>query len=135
MILAHGELKELNSMEGILSTIKKLLGVSNEDVSFDVDILVYINTTLSTLSQLGLVEADKHPIISPSDIWYDLLGSRTDLEMVKTYIHLSTKMMFDPPPNSAAIEAINRKIAELEWRIANLETNKGVIVSEPIITE
>lgn len=119
-------------MEGILNSIKKLLGVSKDDESFDFDILVYINAALAQLSQLGLSEVDKHPIVSTTDTWFDLIGDRTDLENVKTYIYLKTKMIFDPPPNSAAIESINRMIAELEWRIANLETNKGVIIDEPI---
>ena len=48
------------------------------------------------------------------------------LEVVKTYIHFKVKSMFDPPTSSALIEANKNIIAELEWRINNLEVNKGV---------
>ncbi len=113
-------------MDSILSTIKKTLGIAQEDISFDVDIIIFINSTLFILSQLGLKEADTTPIIDDITTWEDLLGTRTDLEVVKTYIHFKTKNMFDPPTNSASAEAYNRVIAELEWRIANLEINKGV---------
>lgn len=117
-------------MNGILATIKKTLGIPQDDSSFDVDILLFINTNLAILSQLGIKEADATPIVEDITTWDDLLGERKDLECVKTFIHFKTKMMFDPPTNSAGIEAINRIVAELEWRIANVETNKGVMTNE-----
>lgn len=117
-------------MKNILETIKKLLGIPKEDQSFDVDIIIYINSTLGVLSQLGLTEADKLPIIDEFTDWTSLLSTRTDLEMVKTYICMKTKLMFDPPTSSVAMEALNRTIAELEWRIANTKV-KEVIPDEP----
>lgn len=111
----------------ILTTIKKSpVGISENDYSYDADILLYINTTLAILSQLGLNEADKLPIINEDHTWEDLLGDRTDLEMVKTYIGSQVKLMFDPPSSTAALESLKRSIAELEWRITNLSINKGV---------
>lgn len=104
-------------MTTILQDIKQILGVSKDDDSFDTDILLYINATMSILSDLGLKEADNQPIISYDDIWEDFLGDRKDLEFVKSYIGFKTKMMFDPPTSSAAMESYNRLINELEWRI------------------
>lgn len=116
-------------MTGILSTIKKTIGIAQEDVSFDEDLILYINATLLILSQLGLKEADKTPVINSETTWDELLGDRTDLEVVKTYIHFKVKNMFDPPTSSALMEANKNIIAELEWRINNLEINKGVTTS------
>lgn len=113
-------------MYGILTTIKKTIGIAQEDTSFDQDLLIYINATLMIISQLGITEADKFPIVDADDTWDDLIGDRTDLEILKTYIHFKVKGMFDPPTNSAAIQANNNIIAELEWRINNLDRNKGV---------
>lgn len=114
----------------VLSTIKKTIGISDEDKSFDIDLLLHINTTLLILSQLGLKEADITPMIDEETTWEQLLGGRTDLEVVKTYIYFKVKNMFDPPTNSAGLEANNKLIAELEWRINNITTNKGVIINE-----
>lgn len=114
-------------MPGILDTIKKTLGIATEDTSFDVDLILFINSTLFILSQLGLKEAYTMSIIDKTTLWTALIGARKDLEIVKTYILFKTKLMFDPPTNSAALEALKRAIDEQEWRIANLETNKGVI--------
>ena len=113
-------------MVEILATIKKTLGIATVDDSFDVDIILYINATLLILSQLGLKEADKLQVIDELTTWDELFGLRTDLEVVKTYINFKVKSMFDPPTNSASAEANKRIIDELEWRIANLERNKGV---------
>lgn len=116
------------TMRSILTTVKKLLGISEEDYSFDVDILLYINTTIALLSQLGLSEADKLSIVDEDSTWTDLIGDRKDLEFVKTYICMKSKMMFDPPTNSSAIQATERMIDELEWRISNLDRNKGGVI-------
>ena len=113
-------------MTGILATIKKTIGIAQEDTSFDEDLLLYINATMLILSQLGLKEADVSNPINSETTWADLLGDRTDLEVVKTYIHFKVKSMFDPPTSSALIEAHKNIIAELEWRINNLEIIKGV---------
>lgn len=116
-------------MKNILETVKKLIGIPKEDTSFDVDIIIYINSTLVILSQLGLSEADKLPVVDEFTDWTNLLADRTDLEIVKSYISMKTKLMFDPPTSSVAMEALNRTIAEMEWRIANHQV-KEVINNE-----
>lgn len=115
-------------MPGILATIKKAIGIAQEDTSFDIDLLMFINTSLLILSQIGLVEADKFPIVDVDDTWTDLLGGRADLEIVKSYIYLKVKLMFDPPTNSAAVESIKQLINEHEWRISNLKIINSINV-------
>ena len=122
-------------MEGpILSSVKELLGISYEDESFDFEILMHINATLSVLFQMGVEEAGDTPIIDVTTTWRELFGDRTDLEMVKTYIYFKVKSMFDPPTNSAGLESLNRVMKEFEWRINNLQTinhtSKEVIKDE-----
>lgn len=114
----------------MLDTIKKALGLSLEDNSFDMDIIMYINAAIAILSQLGLQEADAMPVIDSSTEWPDFLGERSDLELVKTYIYFRVKIMFDPPTNTAALDAIKNTIENQEWRIVNLPTIKGVIQND-----
>lgn len=40
--------------DSILTSIKKLLGIGEDDTSFDTDILLHINSTFSVLTQLGI---------------------------------------------------------------------------------
>ena len=43
-----------NSMESILTSIKKLLGIQEECEDFDTDIIIHINTVFTILNQLGV---------------------------------------------------------------------------------
>ena len=96
-----------------------MLGISPEDTSFDVNVIMNINTALSILMDLGLTEVEDQLVIDDKMTWDDLLGGRTDIEYVKTYVYQKVKLIFDPPTSTAAIDAMQRSINELEWRICN----------------
>ena len=101
----------------ILTSIKKLLGIAEEDTSFDQDIIMHINTVFAVLSQLGVGPANGFSIEDDSAIWGDYLGNATNLELVKSYIYMKVRSMFDPPTSSILADAMNKNISELEWRI------------------
>lgn len=106
-------------MDSILTSIKKLLGIEESYEHFDIDIIIGINTVLSILSQLGVGE--KSFSIEDKDAeWKDFLSDMTNLELIKSYIFMKVKLIFDPPQSSAVIEVMNRQISELEWRINEL---------------
>lgn len=112
-------------MDSILNTIKKLLGIDIADDSFDVDIMAIINSIIPALSQMGIGPKNGFIITSADEIWDDYIGSSLiNLEGVKTYLYLKTKLIFDPPTNSTVIEAFNKTLSELEWRMMlAVETN------------
>lgn len=102
----------------ILTSIKKLLGIAEEYTEFDTDIIIHINSAFSILNQLGLGTNDTFSISSSTETWEDFLGDNHKfLEMVKTYIYLKVKVIFDPPTSSYVLNAYNEQIKELEWRI------------------
>lgn len=105
--------------DSVLLSIKQMLGISPEDTSFDVNVIMSINTALTTLMDLGLTEVEDEIVTDDDMTWDDLLGGRTDIEYVKTYVYQKVKMIFDPPTSTAAIDAMQRSINELEWRICN----------------
>ena len=105
--------------DSVLLSIKQMLGISPEDTSFDANVIMSINTALTTLMDLGLTEVEDEIVTDDIMTWDDLLGGRTDIEYVKTYIYQKVKMIFDPPTSTAAIDAMQRSISELEWRICN----------------
>lgn len=104
-------------MDSILTSIKKLLGITEEYEYFDTDIVMYINSAFSVLTQLGVGPKNGFRIEDESSDWSEFLNDDPRLELVKTYVYLKVKLAFDPPLSSAVIEAINRQISELEWRI------------------
>lgn len=104
-------------MDSILVSIKKLLGVDEYCDHFDTDIIIHINSALMVLNQLGVGPSTGFVVTSNSETWSDFLGENKAIESVKTYVYLKTRLVFDPPQTSSVIDAINRQISELEWRI------------------
>jgi hypothetical protein len=104
-------------MDSILNTIKKMIGgIPADDNSFDTDIIVHVNTALATLRQLGVV-GDEAFIEDDTTTWSDIFSDTTKFSMVKTYVYLKVKLLFDPPQNSTTVSSITEQIKELEWRL------------------
>lgn len=106
-------------MESILTSIKLLLGVMEDYEHYDTDIIMHINTVFMILRQIGIGPEEGFSIKDKSTTW-DEYVSTDKIEAVKTYIYLKVRLIFDPPSSSIMVEAINRTISELEWRL-NLE--------------
>ena len=106
-------------MDSILTSIKKLLGVSEDYTQFDDDIIMHINSVFLNLAQLGVGPKTGFSIRDASDEWTDFVDieSNEQLQAIKTYMYLKVKLLFDPPLSSSVIDSINRTIAELEWRL------------------
>ena len=104
-------------MESILTSIKKLLGITEEYDQFDPDIIMHINSVFMILTQLGVGPAEGFSIEDDTAVWTDFIQDIKKLESVKTYIYLKVKLAFDPPRGSAVIESMNRLMNELEWRL------------------
>ena len=102
-------------MDSILTSIKKFLGLEAEYVYFDEDIIIHINSALYRLNTLGIGPHEGFVVTDKTQAWSDFLSARKDLELVKTYVYLKVRLVFDPPQTSFLLEAINKQISELEW--------------------
>jgi len=120
----------------ILDSTKKVLGFDSDYTAFDLDIIMHINATLFTLQQLGVGPDDGYLITGNTETWDLFLTDTKLLSAVKNYVYLKVRMLFDPPATSFAIDAINKQIAELEWRMnVQSENNKMVVViTDPELT-
>lgn len=103
--------------ESILMSVKSMLGIVPECEDFDGQIKLYINTVIAFLRQIGVGPEDGFVVLGPQQTWPELLGDTDRLEMVKAYVGLKVRLMFDPSASSVVTEAINNQIKELEWRI------------------
>lgn len=117
-------------MDSILTSIKKLLGISEDYTNFDTDIIIHINSVFSILTQLGAGPSEGFSISDANGVWSDFINDSTKIELVKTYIYLKVRLIFDPPQSSSVIDAMNRTISELEWRL-----NVAVDPGDPIKSE
>lgn len=106
--------------ESILKSTKEVLGVADSYTVFDQTIIMHINSAFSTLHQLGVGPADGFVVDDETAVWTDfVLAQDTDpsQSMVKTYIYLRVRMLFDPPTTSFLLDAMNKQIQEHEWRL------------------
>lgn len=104
-------------MESILTSIKKLLGISEDETHFDTDVIIHINSVLMVLTQMGVGPSTGFTIVDKDDFWSDFIPDGQNLESVKSYVYMRVKLLFDPPLSSSVIESMNRMISELEWRL------------------
>lgn len=106
----------------ILDSIKKNLGIVPEYTAFDDQIILDINAAFSTLHQLGFGPDEGFEITGIDEFWSDII-EEPRFNFVKSYVCMKVRMMFDPPTSSYALDALNKQIAEYEWRIkSEIET-------------
>lgn len=104
--------------DSILTSIKKMLGITEECTDFDADLIIQINSVLMILTQIGVGPSEGFFIEDKEDFWDDFLEDDIEqLEAVKTFVYLKVRLIFDPPSSSAVAESFNRTISELEWRL------------------
>ena len=99
-------------MESILTSIKLLLGITEDYEAFDQQIIAHINSVFMILTQLG---------VGPQD---EFISDEKKMQIVKSYMYLKVKMLFDPPSSSAVIDSSNRMINEFEWRLNSQAESK-----------
>lgn len=103
--------------DSILISIKKLLGIPKEYEHFDTDIIMHINSVFMILQQLGVGPVEGFHIENDSDTWEDYLEDSSQLHIVRSYMYLKVRLLFDPPASSTHMNAINQQISEFEWRL------------------
>ena len=126
--------------DSILNSIKKMLGITEEYEHFDQDIIAHINSAFMILTQLGVGPSGGFFITDKSATWSSFINngatsysnSRSRLRelavaqaanttvnvgMIKSYIYMKVKLVFDPPQNSFLVDSLNKSISEYEWRL------------------
>ena len=70
------------------------------------------------LTQMGVGPANGFSISGKDDTWSAFITDKPNIfSLVKSYVYMKVRLLFDPPLSSAAIESINRQISEFEWRL------------------
>lgn len=116
--------------DSILNSIKDAVSVSSEESAFDQEIILHINSTFITLRQNGIGPDTPFFITDDTAKWSDFTEDASILPMIKSYIALVVRSLFDPPSSSSLADAINNKIAEYEWRLS-IECDKYRVEEDP----
>lgn len=105
----------------ILDETKHVLGIDPSETVFDIDILMHINSAFATLNQISSVPTGPVFEVADKNATWDGFITQPELNGVKTYIYQKLRLIFDPPPTSFAVNAVNDQIKEFEWRFRELE--------------
>lgn len=113
-----------DTTESILESVKKL--TDSSDNFYEPDLIIHINSTFSKLQQLGVGPEDGFAIDDASTTWSEYTEDKKILNMVKSYMVLQVKLLFDiSTASSYVIETMKQQSAELEWRLnAAVDYNK-----------
>lgn len=103
--------------DSILATIRSMLGMPGDYTVFDTQLIVYINTVLAILAQIGIGPANGFFITRDEQYWSDFLQYEDLISMVRTYVYLRVFILFDTTLSSNVVEALKSQADELEWRL------------------
>lgn len=118
----------------ILDSIKLMLGVDSDYDVYDNDIVTHINGALFELFQLGVgIHVAAYEIEGSDEKWSDFMGNEPNFMAVKNFVYMRVSLDFDPPTSSFAIDAKQRRIQELAWRL-NAQHDRPAI-AEAVLVE
>ena len=108
--------------ESILVTVKRMqIGIGEDDLNFDPILIPFINSALNMCWMVGIGKRG-FKITGETETWEDFIGADfADFEMVKEYISLRVKLLFDPPTSGSAMKAMESKVAQIEYYLNTLE--------------
>ena len=119
--------------EMILTSIKQMLGLTEDYTPFDRELVMHINSVFMILDQLGVGRSGFRITLTQqpptenetvgkyisTETWNDFFGSSYagDQEAVKSYIFTKVKLLFDPPANGTLMESYKALASEFEFRL------------------
>jgi len=120
----------------ILVSTKAALGVAQDDASFDSEILTFINAAFAEVNQVGVGPEEGLMIFSDAEEWPDLIGTDVRLNLVKPYVYLYCKMLFDPPDVGFVLTSMERILERHIWRLmVAVDKPPVVVVVDPLASE
>lgn len=112
--------------DSILTSVKKMLGLSEEYDAFDLDIITHINSVFTILTQIGVGSGNGFMIEDKTPVWTDFIQDSGIYQLVKSYMVLKVRLLFDPPMSSAVLECYKTQVNEYEWRLKTMAENQEV---------
>lgn len=101
----------------VLDSIKDALNICGEHFVFDPQIKMHINSIFSTLHQMGAGPSAGFRVETGEETWSEFSSDSILIGLVKDYIFMRTKIVFDPPTSSFVLDALQKNADELAWRI------------------
>jgi hypothetical protein len=118
--------------QSILKSTKKVLQIGDDDESFDLDIITHINSAFSTLHQVGVGPYVGFTIEDDTKQWEEFVDPGPMLNLVKTYVYLKVRMLFDPPTMSPLLASMEKLIDEHTFRLSVMREETDWVDPNPV---
>jgi len=99
----------------ILMDIKTSLGILEDNLGFDSELLMFINSAASSLVQLGVAEMNT---LIEADTEWPVFPNDQVKALVKHFVSLKVRQTFDPIASETIANTFLSSVRELEGRIA-----------------
>mgnify|MGYP001002636204 FL=1 len=103
--------------QSILKTIKQLIGCPDDFEQFDLDLTIHINSAFATLTHLGVGPKEGYRITGVNNVWSEFEEDTQKLSLIKDYVYIKTRLLFDPPTSSSLMDSLKEQLKEMEWRL------------------
>lgn len=103
--------------QSILKTIKQLVGCPDDFEQFDLDLTIHINSAFATLTHLGVGPKEGYRITGADNVWSEFEEDPTKISLVKDYVYIKTRLLFDPPTSASLMDSLKEQLKEMEWRL------------------
>lgn len=103
--------------ESILKTIKQLIGCPDDFEQFDLDLMIHINLAFATLTNLGVGPKEGYRITGVDNVWSEFETDDQKLSLVKDYVYIKTRLLFDPPATGSLMDSLKEQLKEMEFRL------------------
>ena len=109
--------------DSVLVSVKKALGIPRDHEEFDSDITMHRNSTFAKLYQMGVGPRDSvYKIEGEDDLWDDFVEDKEEIEMVRSFMYIEVRLMFDPP-TASLLTSLQERQKEYEWRLTVAGSN------------
>ena len=100
----------------ILENVKTSAGILSDNLGFNTELLMYINSAKSSLVQLGVAEFDIP--VDESTEWPNFPNDLIE-DLSKHYISVKVRQTFDPVASETISRTMSATAEQLEGRIAH----------------
>lgn len=103
----------------ILVDVRLASNVTENDDSFDGQLIPLTNTYLFRVAQIGIGKKGFY-ITGTDEQWTDFIEENFEyFHPVKTYVGTKVRLDFDPPENAALLTVLKEEVAQIEWCLYN----------------
>lgn len=103
-------------VSNILESVKLSLGIPADHEEFDQILAIHINSVFSKLYQLGVGPDDQAFYIEDGSEDWDDFEYNEDINLVRSYMYLCVRLLFDPP-TASLLTSLEKLKDEYEWRL------------------